>query len=279
MDNKYRYCHYHIHHILTGRQILNNIAAQKTVISMNPLFHIDEDSFGDDIPLTKIIQPQPSTDTKASTIYNQTISLIKLEHGQMHEAEKKHLEKRSKGYELLRLIEDCTKYHNSECSRELKLGDKLCEELISEFRHIDTDSPVNSTKLRAFFENYLDELRQLKLNNSVLFPWATYDESMEKNCLNVVQHYRLEECRSYLIGYMEVVTRVPRELFSSQGKLTYESAGWAVQRHPFGSVIAAFRIVLSSLAKEIYMEKMSPSTVKSIVDNFVKFSQQVWCIW
>jgi hypothetical protein len=235
---------------------------------MNPSVNPNENGTNDE---------DPNYPPKAKLIYDITVSLVKLEHGYMHEYEKKHLATRAKSFELLRLSEDCSRYHNAECSRELKEGIELYNELFLEFDR-RRDEIIYSYSLRRYCEKYLAEYPQRRSNNAVTFPWASYDESMEKNCIGLLSSKHITEARSYLIGYIEVLCRDPLDVISNQGKVTMESAGWTINRHPYGSFMASFRIALAMLIKDVYRETVSLTSVKGIIDSFVLISQQAWTL-
>lgn len=245
-----------------------------------------EDELGDSDIITIINTPKPNIELNIDNISRQSIEslfettniAINAEHQQFLQLEKKIIEKRYTSFDLLRIEEECTNYHFNQSQLELKYGREIASDIISKL-NVSKSSTLSFHKsgyIRRFLDSCFSEWNNRKTGDNLTFPWQTYDEGMRQNCYNFLKNNKSSECRAYFIGYLEVICRVPSPSQSNQGKVTEQSAAWAINRHPYGTYMSAMRFAMSLLVPEIYKETLLPNQLKEILDDFIVCSKDVW---
>jgi hypothetical protein len=174
------------------------------------------------------------------------------------------LSSRMKSFELLRIQEECVRYHTSSCKSEVDEGRNLANALIAEYLADNQRAEHQSSKstkskqltysliatvfsgqiappapeaTRRFVEHYFNEYQQMRqVTQNIYFPWQTFDRDVNKACVQLISHDKIEEFRAYMLGYIECIARLPYEQQTAQGQQCVKVAGAALGRHPFGSV-------------------------------------------
>lgn len=162
------------------------------------------------------------------------------------------------------------------------VGSKLSLQLLREYTNTkltSSSSSCTSEAIRNHIQTYIDDFPQCNRRCDSTFPWAKYDENIEDVCEKLLDNDDIDSCRSYVLGYLECISNVPKTVISSQGLTCRESAGWVIRRHPFGQTFSIFMIALSILIDEQDNENLTRDFIINLVDEFVKLSTQAWSLW
>jgi hypothetical protein len=222
----------------------------------------------------------------------ETKAMIQHQHDVLLEYEKQNLTAKAKQFELLRKQEECMRYHSLLAEKEVSDGRTLADRLVTnkspevgQKKQPQSSSPPSSATpstevIRQFLTNYMCVLDQSKKTNpsNAAFPWVNYDESVQLSCLQLLRDEKVDDCRSYLIGYMECVGRVPFHEQTNQGKVFTTSVAWALGRHPFGSMFAQFVVAVKILAVRIEGGLLQRRILCEKVKEFVTLLWRVWAM-
>ena len=242
--------------------------------------------------VTKLREAREMEDNQINTMsYNQHQSMLQLECN--------FLSKRLKSFELLRMQEECVRYHTLLSKSEADEGRALSSALISEFLsdsqrlHAQTKkaisyvlistvfsgqiSPPAPEATRKFVETYLNEYQHTrKISQNIYFPWQSFDDGIFKACVQLLESGRVDDCRTYLLGYIEVIARVPVEEQTVQGRQCVTTAGSALGRHPFGSYFAKFLVAMKIILMRINIGSLTAGIIKAKIHDFVSLTALVW---
>jgi hypothetical protein len=233
-------------------------------------------------------------------------NFIKAQHNYLLTLENKLISNRYKSFELLRVQEECLRFHSQQAETEIQESEHLASLLLNQTLQsnqfesnpkLSTPKTIQHKLLSIVFPdhapvslsledatlqligNYLKSYTSLKKsnnNNIILFPWGIYDDSVKSTCITWLQHRKLLECRSYLIGYIECIARIPFEEQSNQGKLFTTKVGSILSRHPFSKTFTVFIVAIKILFKYIQSRRIQITPVKEMIMNFIGLFTEAW---
>lgn len=225
-------------------------------------------------------------------------------HERLKHQENRYLSTRAKSFELLRNQEESLRYHAILCAKEKSEGilyeGKLLDEILTEkaagdnifeqglkqrlalqlFKHFnpdDTSQSQNAT--RSLIENYLGEFTESRdSTHTISFPWPRFDSDVEVSCLTLLRSNQIDQCRSYLIGYFECIGRLEINLQTEQGRIFTAKVGWALGRHPFGSVVTVIVVAMKLLLNKVQAERLTCNALATKIKCVFEFAAQAWLL-
>jgi len=187
--------------------------------------------------------------------------------------EYQYLKRRYKSFDLIQNEELCDRYYRDTMSTIEKEGVELSIALSSTN---DITSREAVRKVAQTFVNLYIPIKQKTQN--VSYPWPTYDDDVQLSCLSLMQRNEVPKCKSYMLGYLETVCRIPVVDQSEQGKIFTNSIAWATGRHPFGSYFTKVVIALKNILRRVRLELCTGEMLCSRIKIIIEQTTQMW-LW
>lgn len=210
-----------------------------------------------------------------------TKNFVNYLHDQQCQNECKHFEKRYQSFELFRLQEECKRFHKESADKQANEGLKFSSDILNE---ISSSTATNSATtlnnkgvVKSFAATYSSNYTHARaVNQNFTFPWPIYDDDVQISCLKLLKQQDFNSLRTYLLGYFEVLCRLPLIDQSTQGQIFYSSAAWALGRHPFGTYYTIVLLGIKSLLRRIQLELLAVEIFCSKLKLMIDCTANCW---
>lgn len=212
-----------------------------------------------------------------------------------------HEKRMKKGFELLRAQEGAIRYHAQELKEEVAMATDLANQYLTAVstsdegtqsadteehpgQHICNRSMLHHISHR-FLLSYLEHRDKVieSTPSAVSLPWREVESATLANAAESMklvdnpQHpTALQQSTAYVLGYLEVVCRMPEYLMTKQGRVFFRSTGVYLQKHPFGRYFLTMVIAVKIILNHVATNKFPRVSVMHLAQDLVCLVTQTW---